>query len=248
MGPASIVFAPLGAAVAWPTLDRNFPTSARTFGASSTSTVVTSGPIAFDASGTHFGFVFDGPATVDCAAGSFALRRGMYFCVPGAFSVAGGRGLVVTKEEQRGLMAFGGPIENTGRLRYIDGCSDTLLISPPRLGDACLNLLILPPHTRQRMHDHPSVRVGIVVDGRGRCVTPEKTTSLSPGMVFSIPAGARHCFQTDDATMRVIAYHPDSDFGPQDDDHPMRNRTEHLATDASPRVTSTTEQGSGARP
>jgi hypothetical protein len=25
--------------------------------------------------------------------------------------------------------------------------------------------------------------------------------------------------------MRVVAYHPDSDFGPQDEDHPMINRT-----------------------
>lgn len=25
--------------------------------------------------------------------------------------------------------------------------------------------------------------------------------------------------------MDVIAYHPDSDFGPQDEDHPMVNRT-----------------------
>ena len=25
--------------------------------------------------------------------------------------------------------------------------------------------------------------------------------------------------------MDVIAYHPDSDFGPQDEDHPMINRT-----------------------
>ena len=34
-----------------------------------------------------------------------------------------------------------------------------------------------------------------------------------------------HCFRTEDSGMCVIAYHPDSDFGPTDDEHPMINRT-----------------------
>ena len=37
-----------------------------------------------------------------------------------------------------------GKVEPTGRLAYIDGCTDTLLISPPRKGDACLNHLHFP--------------------------------------------------------------------------------------------------------
>ena len=41
----------------------------------------------------------------------------------------------------------------------------------------------------------------------------------------SIPTGGQHSFFTDDQTMDVIAYHPDSDTGPDHDDHPMVNRT-----------------------
>lgn len=247
MSAASIRFAPPDAPFAWKSLDPIFPTSAQAFGHRTTSSAGSICEDNFDASGTHFGFVAADTATVRCDAGEFALRRGMYFCIPGAFSLQGGSGLVVTRDGERGMLSFGGPIEDTGRLRYIDGCSDSLLISPPRLGDACLNLLVLPPHTRQRMHDHPSVRVGIVADGQGRCVTPAGSTALSPNMCFIIPTGTRHCFQTDDATMRVIAYHPESDFGPQDEDHPMRNKTEHLALDASAPVTTSSDDASGAR-
>ena len=43
--------------------------------------------------------------------------------------------------------------------------------------------------------------------------------------MFRIPFEGNHKFRTFDSEMRVIAYHPDSDFGPQDEDHPMINRT-----------------------
>lgn len=61
----------------------------------------------------------------------------------------------------------GGPIEDRGRLRYIDGCTDTLLIPPWRRGEACLNLLHLPPGIEQTMHTHPSDRAGMTVRGAG---------------------------------------------------------------------------------
>jgi hypothetical protein len=40
-----------------------------------------------------------------------------------------------------------------------------------------------------------------------------------------IHANGLHSFATKDEPMRVIAYHPDSDFGPTHEDHPMINRT-----------------------
>jgi quercetin dioxygenase-like cupin family protein len=92
-------------------------------------------------------------------------------------------------------------------------------------GDPCLNLLYLPPGTRQTPHTHPSLRVGLVVRGAGRCLSPAGPVALAPGRAFVIRAGAPHCFHTDDEPLAVVAYHPDSDFGPTHEDHPMINRT-----------------------
>jgi hypothetical protein len=49
--------------------------------------------------------------------------------------------------------------------------------------------------------------------------------SLVPGRVFIIPADGHHSFVTGEQTMDIIAYHPDSDTGPDHDNHPMVNRT-----------------------
>ena len=150
----------------------------------------------------------------------------MYFSIPGDFQFTGeGKALVVTRLKFEGLFQIGGPIERTGRLRYIDGCSDTLLISPVVKGDACLNLLHIPPHTNQTQHTHPSVRAGVIFSGTGTCETPSGSHALNAGTLFSIPAGGQHSFHTGESDLLVIAYHPDSDFGPEHDDHPMVNRT-----------------------
>jgi hypothetical protein len=175
--------------------------------------------------GTHFGFVQGGPAVLRCSSGTFTLGCGMYFAVPGEMQVAGGTGLVVTRVDHRGFFHLGGPIEETGRLRYIDGCTDSLLVPPLLKGDPCLNLLHLPSGTRQTPHTHPSLRVGLVVRGAGRCLTPGGPVALTPGLVFVIRADALHCFRTEDEALVVLAYHPDSDFGPTHEDHPMINRT-----------------------
>jgi mannose-6-phosphate isomerase-like protein (cupin superfamily) len=184
------------------------------------------GALALAPGATHFGFVWRGDATLSCDAGSFGLRPGMYFAVPGAGSVEGrGAGVVVTRDAFRGVFMLGGPLEPEGRLRYIDGCTDSLLVPPVMLGDPCLNALYFPPAIDQTEHTHPSARVGVVASGRGECVTPERTFPLSPGLAFVIPAGARHRFRTGDEAMVVVAYHPDSDTGPTHESHPMINRT-----------------------
>ena len=171
--------------------------------------------------GTHFGYVWNARARLSCAAGVFELSAGMYFAVPGAGAIEGAGGeIVVTRWGHRGLFTLGGPIEAPGRLRYIDGCTDSLLVPPVLRGDACLNALYFPPSIDQTEHTHPTDRMGLVASGRGMCLTPGGDFALDPGRAFIIPAGARQRFRTAGETMTVIAYHPDSDFGPTHEAHP----------------------------
>eukprot|EP00630_Chrysocystis_fragilis_P006851 CAMPEP_0197394272 /NCGR_PEP_ID=MMETSP1165-20131217/4786_1 /TAXON_ID=284809 /ORGANISM="Chrysocystis fragilis, Strain CCMP3189" /LENGTH=259 /DNA_ID=CAMNT_0042919959 /DNA_START=92 /DNA_END=871 /DNA_ORIENTATION=- len=159
----------------------------------------------------------------------YPLHGGMYFAVPHAAVVKGGSGLFIAlREKGNTLFTLGGPIEEQGALRYIDGCSDTLLIAPMRLGEPCLNYLHFPSKTKQTRHTHPSSRVGLVMRGRGTCFygqADEHQVPLRVGTAFVIPRDVDHYFETDDAILDVIAWHPDSDFGPTDDNHPMINRT-----------------------
>jgi hypothetical protein len=149
----------------------------------------------------------------------------MYAAVPCACSIKNGSGIAISRCSYQGFFHLGGPVEEIGRLRYIDGCTDSLLIPPLRMGDPCLNLLHIPPHTRQSRHTHPSHRIGVILNGHGECITPNEAIPLSPGMVFVIPENAEHSFHTTTEALRVIAYHPESDFGPTDEFHPMRNKT-----------------------
>jgi hypothetical protein len=150
----------------------------------------------------------------------------MVFSVPGELEISGNSsGILISRHGYQGFFQIGGPIEQEGRLKYIDGCTDSLLIPPIMLGDPCLNLLYFPPGVNQTPHTHPSMRVGIVASGSGVCVTPRSNIPLIPGRAFVIHAEGVHSFSTQDGPMRVIAYHPDSDFGPTHQDHPMINRT-----------------------
>jgi quercetin dioxygenase-like cupin family protein len=133
--------------------------------------------------------------------------------------------MVISRLGYRGLFSLGGPVEAAGRLRYIDGCSDTLLVCPPVLGEPCLNHLHMPPGTDQTAHTHPSERIGVIVRGTGECRTPGGTFALRPGMGWRIPTGTLHSFFTRGEALDVLAWHPDSDFGPTHDHHPMVNRT-----------------------
>lgn len=175
---------------------------------------------------TYTGFVWQGEARLKLAQGSFLLKAGMYFMVPEGAELSGtGQGIVIAQPNYQGFFSLGGPIEQKGRLQYIDGCTDSLLIAPVVLGDPCFNLLHIPAHTFQSQHTHPSFRVGMIVSGTGECVTPDGTFALEPGQVFYIPKDGVHSFKTTSNDLRVVAYHPDSDFGPTHQNHPMINRT-----------------------
>jgi hypothetical protein len=196
--------------------DERFPTALHAWNADT---------LDLPANGTHFGFVQRGTAVLICETGEFTLGEKMYFCVPTSFQINGGAGVIVTRLNFKGLFSIGGAIEPRGRLRYIDGCTDTLLIPPPLLGDPCLNALYFPPDITQTPHTHPSVRAGIVAKGAGECALPNETFPLNEGDAFVIAPEALHSFNTYDSEMVVIAYHPDSDFGATHENHPMINRT-----------------------
>lgn len=203
---------------------------------------------------TVYGFVYDGPTTLlidnSVSSGhsslthSFVLHKDMYFSIPGrtvcSFKISGGTGILQMAQDDpssaRSVAMFqiGGPVEDgPGRLPYIDGCTDTLLLSPAVLGAPCLNHLHFPPSILQTEHTHPSGRSGMVIRGAGVCVFrnpktgEELRTPLHPGLAFCIPTNVLHAFETASSGqgMDVIAFHPDSDFGPTGDDHPMVNRT-----------------------
>jgi hypothetical protein len=153
------------------------------------------------------------------------LRAASWFVAPHGVAVAAGRGLAIVVPGYCGLRQLGGPLEAVGRLRYIDGCSDTVLVAPPRRGDPCLNHLHIPAATLQTTHTHPSIRIGLIARGHGICATADMKHPLTPGLGWVIPAGLRHAFHTAEAALDVVAWHPDSDVGPIDEDHPMLNRT-----------------------
>lgn len=178
-----------------------------------------------DGAGTMFVLALD-PAVVLAEDRRYDLAARSYAVLPDAATVSGGSGVLIIDRSHRGLFHVGGPVEPTGRLRYIDGCSDTVLVAPVVCGDPCLNLLHLPFGVVQTDHQHPSVRVGLVLHGSGRCVSDGgRIETLAPGAVFVLPPNEVHRFETPSDEMLLLAWHPDSDSGPTDDDHPMLNRS-----------------------
>lgn len=122
-----------------------------------------------------------------------------------------------------------GWVETQGRLSYIDGCTDSLLVYPPRQGDPSMSLLYFPPGIDQTRHLHPSVRIGCVIDGSGTSDVWIKdniqSIPLTAGDNFCLEENELHRFKTETSSMTVIAWHPDGDWGPTDHNHTMLNRT-----------------------
>ena len=185
----------------------------------------------------------------------YELEAGMFFVATGPIQVDAreGRGLMISRIGYEGLFQIGGPIEERGRLKYVNGCSDTMIVAPPKKGDPCLNHLHIPPHVDQTYHDHPSNRIGVIAAGSGWCLTPDPRHpspvpdphepdaekriihldghegwdihELKPGCGWWIPTGLIHSFHTEESHLDVIAWHPETVFGPTDEDHPMVSRT-----------------------
>jgi hypothetical protein len=183
----------------------------------------------FEEENSHFyGFVLSGRAILERAGLDPApVNERMYFSCPAPFHLkCEGKVVIWERIGYRGLFETGGPVENNGRLQYIDGCTTTILCPPPRVLDPVLNLLCFPAGTKQTMHFHPTPRLGLVFQGKGRCVRPKaEDVPLTPGTIFYLEENLAHSFHTDSEEMHLIAFHPDSDTGPTDEDHPMLNRT-----------------------
>jgi hypothetical protein len=179
---------------------------------------------------THFGLVCSGKIKIKYSYKNIERERelleGDYFSIVGeAKIISNGLGMTNSAKDYIGMNIFGGPLEEKGRLLYIDGCTDSLLVPPIKKGDPCLNHLHFPKNIIQTPHTHPSVRTGLVYKGIGECVIGDSKIPLEPGYAFIIETNTGHSFNTKDGFMDVIAFHPDSDVGVTDDNHPMINRT-----------------------
>ena len=186
-------------------------------------------PLIFGNVGTAYGYVAEGTANIKAGCRDYTIEAGNYFSflTDGVFAVQGEcKGFVVNRLHYEGFNTVGGPIEKQGRLKYIDGCSDSLLIGPPVKGDPCLNLLHFPKGIDQTMHTHPTIRAGLIHQGSGVCNTAEGPMELHEGRMFILYPDAEHAFSTLNTDgMTLTVYHPDTDTGPWHDDHPMLNRT-----------------------
>lgn len=183
--------------------------------------------------GTHYGYVLDGNGALQFQSSEYLpLAAHWYFSIPGVTRIVGNvRIQIVTQLGYHGLLQCGRHEEEWGRLTYINGGSDTMLLSPPKRGDPCLNALYMPPGVDQTPHTHPSLRAGIIVAGKGSCRTADAEFLLEAGSTFLLPPESRHSFHTpeestrDQTTLHIIVMHPDSDTGPTDEEHAMKNRT-----------------------
>jgi mannose-6-phosphate isomerase-like protein (cupin superfamily) len=184
------------------------------------------GTLSLRADASHFITVLNGEMEIDNKGIAAKLRDYCFGTFPGETVISGtGNAVIVSSVNYYGMALFGGPLETDGRLRYVDGCTNSLLLAPPVKGEPCLNFLNLPSGTHQTTHTHPTIRVGMVVSGHGRCGTKADPLIFEEGSVFIIPPDALHSFQTDEANIRIILFHPDSVVGPTDTDQTMLNNT-----------------------
>ncbi|MGB3787364.1 MAG: AraC family ligand binding domain-containing protein [Phormidesmis sp.] len=185
------------------------------------------------AEGTHFGFVWQGDAQLKRVGQAlsfppaFPLSAGMFFSTAEATTIGGHdtAGMVVTQMTHSGQFLIGGPIESVGRFPYIDGGTTSLLIAPMAVGDPCLHALYMPSNVDQTMHSHPSDRIGIIIKGSGQCCDQKNCYDLAPGTLFHISPDHQHRFTTGSQGLDLVVFHPDSDMGFSDRNHPMLSRT-----------------------
>lgn len=176
---------------------------------------------------TYFGFVTKDSIKIKISGmKDIELTENQFFAINKSFQIEGsGQAVVFTKFNYQGMINFGGPIENFGRLSYIDNCRTTILVHPNKVGDPCLHHLLFPARTQQSAHSHPTERLGYVNKGSGDCVLASQRIALNKGDVFLIKPNILHHFESSSEGLEVISYHPDSNTGPTDEVHPMRSAT-----------------------
>ena len=117
-------------------------------------------------------YVYEGVVKISKTnSSSFLITNGMFASFTGNVEISKdtiGKAVVIEinhsegeyyKNHYRAFFTIGGEIEDKGRLRYIDGCTDSLLIPPVKKGDPCLNHLHFPKNITQTPHTHPSHRI-----------------------------------------------------------------------------------------
>lgn len=185
--------------------------------------------------GSIYGYCLEGRFIISNSLDTFEISEGNYFAMSGMVSFDdledNSKLWTVTRYGFK-VPTQVGRVEKNGRLSYIDGCSDSVLVSMPRYGDPVLNYLHFPEDIYQTQHTHPSVRLGVVISGEGTAFRDETAQSqsawrkpLTKGCIFMLEEQELHSFCTDNSHMDIIAFHPDSDTGPTDENHSMINRT-----------------------
>ena len=181
--------------------------------------------------GGYFGYVNEGVIRIVEDGEQYDVKEGHFFSTKNglnALPISLRYRLVVWQKKNHEGQFTIGKWEPEGRLNYIDGCRDSVLINPIQKGMPCLNALYMPDGVNQTMHIHPSTRSGFIIKGGAKCETPKGTYDLEAGQIFYLQTDTEHKFRSDhkkDIIMKLIAYHPDSDFGPSNEEHPMVNRT-----------------------
>lgn len=95
-----------------------------------------------DPQASHFVVIHKGEVCASLVTGEYVLRENCFGSFPGAVRLeAHGNALIISSIGYESPVLIGGPIERKGRLRYIDGCTASLLIPPPVRGEPCLNCL-----------------------------------------------------------------------------------------------------------
>ena len=160
------------------------------------------------------------------AGTSFSLARDTWFSTPFACTLHGGEGMIVHdhRADRVPLFQLGGPAEPTGRFAYMDGITDTTVLLPVQDEHPCLNWMHIPARCAQTKHHHPDDRLGIVVSGRGQCVTSAGAMPLRGGDAFAILKEEKHYFETHDDALVAVTWHP-SARGPTDSRHPLQDGT-----------------------
>lgn len=183
--------------------------------------------------GSTYGYVLNGSTIIEANGQNWSVEAKNYFAFNGKISFKNSESLQVWTVTRIGYKAMPvmGQVESNGRLSYIDGCSDSVLVSMARMGDPVLNYLHFPTGILQTQHTHPSIRMGVVIGGAGDAFQEKGnyhdgwSKPLTKGCMFMLTEQELHSFKTSDSFMDIIAFHPDSDTGPTDENHSMINRT-----------------------
>ncbi len=134
-----------------------------------------------DLYGTTYGVVVRGKVELGKSTASgreiYTLRDGSYFSFPNSFSMKLMHGqavepdftpcvVLITRLGFLGQTVIG-RMESQGRSPFADGCGDTLLVYPPRIGDPTLAHIHFPGNILRDEHSHSSICMGVVMSGEG---------------------------------------------------------------------------------